>query len=324
VENLAVQIKDMWEDNKAEFEERLDDWLKRLEEGETLILQAKKQFHQWDPIRVYVSVTRAKYSLFSLRFYGQEVAELFVKDRNTRLRLKKKHSENNRKWFGYTLKDGDYDWKGQEAKEFRSYFKQRAKFSKGKPEVRSIEHRVESKIIREMLKTTKKHKFGGTLSNIRPVTIGGCPLQLPVPVSAHTGRPQKSKGNIDILARHRGQNNRTRLSVWELKKPNTYNHAASQAYIYALTLLQVLRHTKKGPKWYKLFGYNRPIPKRIEIEAVVAITYDQEKKFNGEKTELKNNTSFQIAGDTIELYAAYYREKSQSVIFERDPFRENQ
>ena len=65
MKNLAVQIKDIWEDNKTEFEERLDDWLKRLEEGEMRILQAKKQFHQWDPIRVYVSVTRAKYSLFS-------------------------------------------------------------------------------------------------------------------------------------------------------------------------------------------------------------------------------------------------------------------
>lgn len=335
MEDLAVQIKNIWEDNKTEFEERLDGWLKVLEGGEKLIRQAKKQFHQWNPLRVYVSVTRAKSSLFSLRFFGQEVAELFVKDRNVTLRLKKNHSKKNEEWFrlklkdgelpkhGELLKDGDYAWNGKEAREFRAYFKEIALSTKGKPEVRSIEHRIESKIIREMLKTTRKQKFGGTLSNIRQVTIGGCPLQFPVLISANTGQPEKNKGNIDILARRKGKDNKTRLSVWELKKQSEYKDAASQAYIYAFTLLQVLRHAQKGSEWYKIFGFKSPIPIPLEIEAVVAITSEHEQKFNREKAKLEKNTSFKINGDRIKLYAAYYIEESQCIKFERNPFREN-
>jgi len=326
VEDLAVQIKNMWEDNKTEFEERSDSWLKALEKGEKRIRQAKTQFHQWNPLAIYVSVTKAKSNsraVFSLRFFGQEVAELFVKDRKVTLRLKG-HSEKSKEWFECTLKDGDYDWNGKEAKDFRAYFQKLASAEQGNPKVRSVEHRVESKMIREMLKTTKKQKFGGTFSNIRPVTIGGCPLQIPVPISASSGTPENNTGYIDILARRKGEDNKTRLSVWELKKPSEYEHAASQAYIYAFTLLQVLRHTQKGSEWYKLFGFKSPIPKPLEIEGVVAITSDQEQNFNREKTKLEKNTSFKIDGDSIKLYAAYYIEESQSIKFERNPFRENE
>jgi len=325
MEDLAEQIKNMWEVNKTEFEERLNDWLKALEDGQKFIRQARKQFHQWDPLIIYVSVAKAKSNsrlLFSLRFFGQEVAELFVKDKKVTMRLKKRHSVKNKEWFGCTLKDGDYEWNGHEGKEFRLYFKEKACSSKGKPKVRSIEHRIESKIISEMLKPSGK--FGLSDLKIRPITIGGCPLQFPVPISASKREPEKSKGNIDILARHLGKNNKTRISVWELKKPNTYNNAASQAYVYAFTLLQVLRHTKNASRWYKIFGYKSPIPKPIEIEAVVAITSDQRQKFNREKTKLEKDTSFEIDGDSIKLYAAYYMEESQSIKFERNPFRENQ
>ena len=213
VEDIAVQIKKMWEDNKTEFEKRLDGWIKALEGGEKRIRQAKRQFHQWDPLRIYVAVTKVKSSrvLFSLRFFGQEVAELSVKDRKVTLRLKR-HGEKNRKYFRCTLKDGDYDWNDQEAREFRKHFKDLALSSKGKPEVRSIEHRIESKFIQEMLKGSEK--FGVSGLRIRPVTIAGCPLQFPVPISANTGQPKENRGNIDILARRLGKNNKTRLSVW--------------------------------------------------------------------------------------------------------------
>ena len=320
MEDLAAQTKKVWEDNKLEFENSLDDWLQRLQEGEKIIRQKRKQFRQWNPLRFYVSVTKVKSSIFSLRFSGKDVAELFVKDEKVILRLKKGYIERNRKSFGATLENGDYKWKGKKAREFRAYFKNLALSEKGKV----TEHGIESKFIQEMFKTTRKRKFGGTLSNIRPVTIGGCPLQFPVPISANTGQPKSKKGNIDILARHLGKNNKTRLSVWELKKPETYRHAASQAYIYAFTLLQILRHTKNASSWYKLFGYRSPIPRPLEIEAVVAITSDQENKFNREKIELKKNTSFKIGGDSIKLYAAYYIEESQSIVFERNPYRENQ
>jgi len=324
MEDLAAQTLKVWEDNKLEFENSLDDWLQRLQEGEKIIHQKRQQFRQWNPLRVYISVTKAKSNIFSLRFFGQEVAELFVKGGKVIMRLRKWHSEKNNEWFGITLEHGDYKWKGKEARDFRAYFKSLALSKKGMPKVKVIEHRIESKFIQEMFETRRERKFGGTLSNIRPVTIGGCPLQFPVPIAASSGQPKKSKGNIDILARHLGKHNKTRLSVWELKKPKTYGHAASQVYIYAFTLLQILRHTKNASSWYKLFGYRSPIPRPLEIEAVVAVTGDQEKIFNREKIKLKNNTSFNIGGDSIKLYAAYYIEGSQSIRFERNPYREDQ
>lgn len=323
MENLAAKVKDIWEENKIEFEDRLDDWLKRLEEGEKLIRQARSQFHQWDPLKVYVSVTRAKSkrrAVFSLRFFGQEVAELVVKDQSVVLKLTKRHRQNNMKWFQCTLDAGHYDWDGREAKKFRSYFKEKAFSSKREPKVRSPEHRVESKFIQEMLKGSGK--FGVPGLKIQPVTIAGCPLQLPVPISASGKELKEGDGHIDILARHRGKDGKTRLSVWELKRAGAYDHPASQAYIYAFTLLQILRHPKNGPKWYRLFGYKSPIPKRIEIEAVVGITRNQERKFNKEKAEIEKNSPFEIAGDTFRMYAAYYEEKSDSIKFGQDPFRE--
>lgn len=326
MEDLALQIKNLWEENKNKFEKELDDWFQVLERGKEIISPERKHFHQWNPLKVYVSVAKVRSSksrvLFSLRFFGQEVAELFVENGKVTLRLTKRHSENNEKYFKYPPKVGDFEWNGQEAREFRSYFKKKALSSNGKPKVRSIEHRVESKFIQEMLKGSGK--FGVSGLEIQPVTIAGCPLQFPVPISASTGRPNKGYGNIDILARHRGKNKKTRLSVWELKKPHTYNHPASQAYIYALTLLHILRHTKNGSRWYKLFGFKSPIPESLEIEAVVAITEDQKKKFENEKAKLKRNASFDIDGDSIKLYAAYYKEESQSIKFEPNPFRENQ
>jgi len=320
---LTAEVQKTWKDNEAVFIERLDDWLRKLQDAEKLIRQARSVFHQWDPLRLYVSVANVRSRsrvVFSLRFFGQEVAELFVTDKQSVLRLKR-HSEKNFKYFGCELNDGDYFWKGRKAREFRSHFKQKALSSKGKPGVGIPEHRVESKFIQEMQRGSGK--FGVSELQIQPVTIGGCPLQFPVPISASSGRPKKGNGNIDILARHRGAKGKTRLSVWELKRPHTYGRPAQQACIYALTLLQILRHSRNGGKWYRLFGYKSRIPKRLEIQAVVGITGDQQTRFEGEAAELKRNTPFEIDGDSIQLYAAYYAEGERSIRFEHDPFRES-
>ncbi|MFC1634619.1 hypothetical protein ACFL5Z_07225 [Planctomycetota bacterium] len=323
MKDLAVRTKEVWEENKIKFKKDLNDWLRVLEQGEKgTISQARKEFHQWDPLRVYVSVSRVRSSRsrvsFSLRFFGQEVGELSVEGGIVTLRLTEIHSKNNQKYFNCKLRSGDYDWNGQEAKRFRSFFKEIAITSEGIPKIKSIEHRIESKFIQEMLKGSGK--FGVSDLEIQPVTFAKCPLQFPVPIKACKGKPEKGYGNIDILARHRGRDKKTRLSVWELKKPSVYGCPVSQAYIYALTLLYILRRTSKGSRWYKLFGYRSPIPKSLEIEAIVAITRDKKEKFEKEKDELQRNTSFVIDGDRIELYVAYYREESKSIKFEADPF----
>ena len=78
MEDLALQTKKVWEEYNTKFEKELDGWLRALEQGKEIIKQARKKFHQWNPLMVYVSVAKARSSksrvLFSLRFFGQEVA----------------------------------------------------------------------------------------------------------------------------------------------------------------------------------------------------------------------------------------------------------
>jgi hypothetical protein len=315
---LTCKVEKLWNgDQKDNIKKNLDGWLNACKEGEDNICKAKKQFHQWHPLRVYVSVGKAKSSnkpVFSLRFFGQEVAELIVKDK-VMLCLKSKQY-----FKGLTLKQGKYSWKGKEAKEFRAFFKKLAIDFNGSPEIKSIEHRIESKFIVEMLKGSGK--FGCSGLKIQPITLGGCPLQFPVPFSANTGEPKGKSGHIDILARRKGKDNKVRLSVWELKRPGEYRHAASQAYIYAIQLLRILR-SGEGKKWYKVFGFNGAVPKSLEIEAVVAITRNQasEKKFTNDQKMLGENNK--INGDIIKLYAVYYKEKPDAILLDENSFQEN-
>lgn len=320
--NLLQEIDKIWWDKNKGIEEKLNTWLDSLNDGAENLGLAKKEFHRWAPLGVYVSVTKARgRGVFSLRFLGQEVAKLIVKNEEVYLELSG-HADKNKKWFAVTLADGRYLWRGPQAKLFRSAFKDLELTKKGAAKVRSLEHRIESKFIIEMSKGSGK--FGLEDLRIQPVVIAAkFPLQMPVPISANTGKPESTTGYIDILARHRLKNNRTNLSVWELKKPGAYQHAASQAYIYAATLLHVIRHLKRGAEWLKLFGFNyRKVPDSLEIEAVVAIDRNQKASFEKERDILAKDSLFRVGNDRIRLFAAYYREEAEAITLERNPFIE--
>jgi len=312
--NLAEKVDSIWRYNKGVFESKLAEWLKAIQAGEDTVSKARKQFHQWHPLKVYISVGRSNAGNkveFSLRFSGQEVAQLLIKDEDVFLKLKKGQSEINQGYFhDFLLFDGQYPWNGKVARAFRAYFKKRFVFSRGMPSVRSIEHRIESKFIQEMFRGSDK--FEGRGLEIKPVGIAGCPLQFPVPISANTGLPKSTPGHIDILARRKVKGKKVLLSVWELKKPNEYKYAASQAYIYALSLIKILR-SPQGKEWYKVFGFRSSIPKTLEIEAVVAITPDMKYKFDKEMGELVRSTPLGINGDKINLHYVCYKEKTSMI-----------
>ena len=318
---LSKIIRDIWKGNKSDFDHRLSNWVNALNCGKDASLLAKKEFHQRYPLKTYISVSKSKSNaraIYSMRFFGQEVAHLIVKNKEVMLRLKG-HEKKNKNWFGVGIKDNKYLWRGEEAKKFRACFKKVAQAKGGFPDVKSPEHRVETKFIAEMRKGVGK--FGVSGLQIQPVMIAGkFPLQVPLPISANTGKPKAGNGYIDILARRKAEDNKVRLSVWELKRPGEYKHAASQAYIYAYTLLQILRRTNSKNEWYRLFGFKSKIPKRLTIEAVVAITNDQREKFLREKEELVKNVPFTFGQDSLELYDAYYQEKSDSIKLEQNPF----
>ena len=319
--NLFHEIEKIWTANNREFERKLSEWLDALNYGNKFLSLAKKEFHRWEPLKAYVSVTKAKSrskAFFSLRFFGQEIAHLIVKDKEVFLQLKG-HKVKNEQWFDLSLSDGVYPWRGKDGQLLRTHFKKLALSMKGMPNVKSSEHRIESKFLVEMCKGTGK--FGLSSLRIQPVLIANkFPLQMPLPISANTGLPKAGNGYIDILARHRLKNNKTRLSVWELKKPDAYQHAASQAYIYSVVLLKILRYSKRASEWFKLCGFESKIPSSLEIEAVVAISRSKEERFKKEENFLKDNSPLKIGNDFIRLVVAYYKEKSQSIILEKDPF----
>ncbi len=165
-----------------------------------------------------------------------------------------------------------------------------------------------------------KSKFGGAFSGIQPVTIESFPFQMPLPISASSGKPVYSDGKIDILARRRCGDGKVRLSVWELKKPQTFSKALDQVYIYSVVLLQLLR-SSSGNRWYKIFGFNRPLPAKLEIEAVVVITPEpkQKEKLHNQLPKFIANNPMQIDNDLIKLSAAYYNEETYFV----ESFEEN-
>lgn len=312
--NLGKVIESIFKDNATSIKIKTTRWVNDLQNAQVCLNAVKKRFHQWGALRAYVSVTKTRSHsrhVFSLRFFGQEVANLVVKGDSVSLVLKG-HKDKNLRWFssgssGIRLKDGSYSWDGAEAKKFRQLFTNLAASTNGTPDVKSPEHRVESKFIMEMCKGSKKFALNKLM--MRPVLIAGkFPLQVPVTISANTGVPRHGTGYIDILALHRVSAGKTVLSVWELKKPKAYAHAASQAYIYAFTLIKLLR-SEGGAKWHHLFRPGKILPKNIEIEAVVAITPDQIRKFEKEKRKIQESgTSFQIQGDKITLHYACYEE----------------
>jgi hypothetical protein len=303
--SLYEDIEYVWDTNEDFIISKISRWVTDIEGNKAKIKNARRKFHAWKPIRVYTSTTEVKKRVgsvnFSLRYYGQEIANLIVKNEmDVLFDISAKHTNNNIRDFKIKSPKGRFAWDGEEGKKLRAAFKYFHNKMGGIKRPVAKECEVESRLIEELEKRSRK-KFKG----IQPIMIGGCPLQIPTPISGNSGKPILTDGNIDILARRRCSDNRVRLSVWELKRPKAFAHAVDQAYIYAITLLFMLR-SECGQKWYKLFGFNKKIPKHLEIEAAVVITKDQKKKFDKRIGELKRINPFKVRRDKIKFAVAYY------------------
>ena len=243
----------------------------------------------------------------SLRYEGQEVATVTVGDEPT-LRVSKKQAARNLNYFGIDNPPGTFAWNGKDAATFRKAFKKAI----GGKAPKSEERKVEARILKQLEVRVGATKFAGTLRNVRHcgLTKHEYPLQIPVPISANTGLPKSSRGNIDILARRGGPR---RLSVWELKRPGAFADALAQAYIYAVTLVLMLRG-KQGDVWYRNFCFNQPVPAKLHIEAVAVVTADQAGKLAKARAELAACPLDLIAESArISLHVAYYDPKDLKI-----------
>lgn len=309
---LFESISVLLEDNHEKIDRALGSWLSALETCIKKVQADKDLFHQWSPLRIYISLVgmKTKKPKFSLRFLGQEVGNIIVDNGTARLCISSRHCKNNQAWFAehhpkgigdFGLPPGMYEWKKAEAKKFRRDFKD----VQNSPHVKIgiPEHRIESAIIEEM-ESGRKSKFDGMVGPILPVKVAKCPLQFPLPLSASNGYPVLKFGHIDILAR-RGYPRNVKLSVWELKSPGVLSHAVEQAYIYALTLRYILK-SLHGKEWYRLCGFLSNVPAKLYIEAVVAITGDKEKALRKQYEHLVAENPLKIADDQISFFVALY------------------
>jgi ribonuclease J len=314
--DLLNKIEEVWADGA---ERKASDWSRKLNKARPMIVNAKAKFHEWYPLKMYLSFTSATKSCikFSIRYLGQEVATLSVDDNgaDVNLDIGNKTAENNSKYFDVNLQ-GRYFWKSSEARLFRKHF-QDLDLKKYQDKVKSEEHHIESEFIQHMKDPTCK-KFNGTMRGIKPVMLEGFPFQFPLPISGNTGVPKSGKGNIDILAR-RGTGKGTKISIWELKRPNRTDHAIEQAYIYAVTLLKMLRAPETGDIWYQdIIGFNSKIPKKMTVESVVAVSIANTKnrhKFEEKFKTFKKNNRLSIGNDTINLHIAHYKKDTLSIEF---------
>ncbi|MEY4591133.1 MAG: hypothetical protein RIR18_28 [Pseudomonadota bacterium] len=311
---LLEQIEDCWNGNDAE--KRTGTWATKLKANKVKLTQAIKQFKQWEPLGVYTSVTRGMRPnvTFSLRFHGQEVAELAVKDTDVRLNVSKKTAGANSSWFGISPElQGSWDWRGAEATEFRRQFK------KASPvKFKSEEKRIEAAIIRELLGDS--NKFAGTLKHATPVLFAECPFQFPLPISGHKGFPEVNNGgngNIDILTK-RGVGGASKLSVWELKAPGAEktHFPIEQAYIYTVTLLKMLR-SPCGDIWHKdVLGYERALPEKLTIESVAVVCPKNEKDkhlFLNKFNQFKKDNCLTVGNDEVVPMVAFYQPDTLSI-----------
>lgn len=296
--NLYELTKEMWIKEKSE-----DLSLRWAGELECALEQSKRiaKFHQWKPLKVFTSLSavRKPKPVFSLRYRGQEVANL-IADKDIKIEIKAKTASNTLKQFGLISKTGEYNWSGNDAKVFRKQFIEYDKTSSKDVEMKSDEAWLQSIVFEKMAKTAD-----AGLYSCQPVLFDRFPFQCPVPISGSSGVPKKTKGNLDILAR-RGQGN-THPAIWELKKPQKCETAFEQAYIYGVTFALMLRG-KGGDVWYKNMNFTKKLNqhKLLTIDIILMITKDREKELTNHLSKFTSPMELVNENVILKPFVAYY------------------
>jgi len=301
----------------------LEELLKNKDRMEDL----RQSFKEWYPLRVYTSWTDSTNLEFSLRFKGQMVA-VIKKDRHRKVVLKFDEGlKKINKGFGLTIPDADdsntktttWEWQSKAAKSYRAHYKniftEIGEYRHVNSDHVASETHIESLMIEEMAKTSSADKFLGKLQGLQPVLFANAPFQFPVPISPSGGDVNLGNGNIDVLARV----NPSRLSIWELKRPQETLacKAHLQAYCYALAVIKMLRGPQ-GRDWYKVLGYSE-LPDSITVEAVPVLgelTADQQGKVlaelessitnHAEALTIRSEFEGKVFEDKIEFKLVFY------------------
>ena len=277
---IINQTSCLLEENRNEWEDRYDRYAKKINLDQ--YANDRKKFRIPKPLNAYSSISRVekrtKYpTSYDLRYQGQSIGEIIVKNGKVYLNTKGKE-EKNFKYFQYPKSwNSDYvEWDSTDAREFRKHF-----MSLDKSNAHSPEHKIEQFLLSEFSKETRSYEK--KLCSIQPVRLGGLFFQMPTPFTAsdHSNGQINLKyvkekgGGIDILARIKDKGNNPKLAVLELKDENKKSEPQKevmwQALAYATFIAYLLR-SKSGTFWWeKVFGFKKgSLPNDKPIEIIVA------------------------------------------------------
>lgn len=261
-------------DKNNEWEKRYKGYTEKIIANEERYILGRGKFIIKSPFHLYTSIQKLNYYTvlnYDLRFNGQSVAKVFVKDNEVYIETNKKKVETNKSHFNIKTVLKNENWGSNQSRKFRKEFKD-CKIQHG----RSKEHLIESDLLAEFSKSNSTNK---RLCNIQPVRLCGMFFQFATPLMASKKEITYSNqygGGIDILARVRHLDNSVRLCVMELKDHNNGSEppekVMKQAIAYASFLARLLR-SDSGDEWYKIMGFSGNVPEKLIIDAVIVMPY---------------------------------------------------
>ena len=327
-DNLIKEYEEIVKQAKEELKKH-DEWVERYQKyvlpDIDNIKAMRKAFQVQRPLFAYLSLSRVlgattNQALFDLRYQGQSVAEVKVEriesvasakesDNNAfevSLIIDKTRKERNLLYYNLSLGDGaqygKYPWKdSKEAKYFRSFFSaDRVRTQKARK--KNQEHKFESEILTDMLKTSSVDK---KLLHVQPVLLCNERFQMPTPFMASKakngviGYAGENGGGIDILAHAGTGRNATHLCVIELKYQNKQGErpqdAMKQAIAYATFIHELLRNKKNGQAWWNIFGFKGAVREKLTIYTVVAMPKGpNDEIYPSEIIKLNENDKFEL------------------------------
>lgn len=251
----------------------------------------KRPFNLVGNLSLYNTISDRNKMIYKLRLNGHIVGEIEIKNNDIILTPKLDKIPD-------LAEDQNVNWKSAKAREFRKYFIELAKQSDY-----SGTNKKELFVENSLLKVFNHEVKDNNINNIRPVRLQGGFFQMPTPLAASKHEPTYSSGNrgrIDIMARIKDTENRSRLCVFELKDENketeSQKKAMSQAITYATFIAELLT---VQPDWWEFFAEHTEIngkTKRWNKNVIEVVTIMPEGT-----TETFDNQELEVPGTDITL-----------------------
>ena len=299
--NWALKVQDELRRDKK-WISQYSSYANNMIRNESDFIKARKSYREFSPLHSYLTIGKVDkdQKKFDLRYLGQSVGTIVVKDGIAKLNVSKEQADSSKKYFGYELGSiGGVDWsRDEKATKFRRFFRTEIK---GLP--RQKEHMYESALFSEI---GKKNSINKTLKNIQTVDFANSRIHMKTAVRGSDSGNGAMKlsgtgGEIDLFCRRsiKAGRGESRLVVIEIKDTNekseSFDKAMKQAITYAVFIRELI-YSKGGGDWMRLWGMQNQKKQGFTIDCVVAMPQgDTVPSYAGDKIELDN-------GDSLELH----------------------